>query len=266
MAQKSDELRESADLVQFKLRMREELRAKIESAAEASGRSMNAEIVERLSRSIDFDGGFADHLKPALMLIAHDAWRVEQHTQKKWTEDRITAHAIADLAGDSFRYATPMIDQQAISAAHEKLSHLHDRAQGRLAYLRDTGAAIPLERPPYYEGLGGSIRNALAGLSESALPPAGWERAVAAIEAFGWQLTIDLEEEPSAWTLTRDGVAITDAEKVGVAAVIRSFDDYLDEAKKVSEAVGRAMRGEEAAKKEAKAVLKRMREGVGNGA
>lgn len=37
---------------QFTLRMREDLRAKIEAAAEANGTSMNIEIIERLERSL----------------------------------------------------------------------------------------------------------------------------------------------------------------------------------------------------------------------
>lgn len=43
---------EAMKISQFTLRMREDLRAKIEAAAEANGTSMNIEIIERLERSL----------------------------------------------------------------------------------------------------------------------------------------------------------------------------------------------------------------------
>ena len=43
---------EAMKISQFTLRMREDLRAKIEAAAEANGTSMDIEIIERLERSL----------------------------------------------------------------------------------------------------------------------------------------------------------------------------------------------------------------------
>jgi Arc-like DNA binding domain len=45
--------REKAQVVQFKLRIRESLRARIEVAARKSGISMNSEIERRLEESFD---------------------------------------------------------------------------------------------------------------------------------------------------------------------------------------------------------------------
>ena len=66
--------RKATEFVQFKLRVREALRKKIEREATLSDHSANAEAVERLERSFERDTtADRDHALLALMLGGHHA-------------------------------------------------------------------------------------------------------------------------------------------------------------------------------------------------
>lgn len=252
------------NLVDMKIRLPAPLRERIEAACEATGASMNGEIVARLETSFAAADGLGQtHLRPALMLIAHDAWRVEQHTGKKWTEDRVTAHAIAELAGDSFRYSTPFLNQSEINTASEELKAWKNKMEGRIAYLKDVGAITELKDPPYRAGMGGVLQNALAGIAVSRpKPPEGWEDAVEAIKSFGWEVAVDLTANAYDWPLARDGQEIAREEKIGALAILRSFGDFREESETIVLAAEEAWKPERAAKKEAKALVSKLRAGA----
>ena len=94
--------RKKIDRVQFNVRMREVLRAKIEAAARRRDVSMNAEAVDRLENSFLADqrredimdavyfslGGEENYL--ALRWVGFGLEFVEKETGKRWTEDSAT--------------------------------------------------------------------------------------------------------------------------------------------------------------------------------
>lgn len=59
----TEERKPMANIPPFGLRMQPELKARIEEAAKANNRSLNAEIVARLESTIENDETLADHEK-----------------------------------------------------------------------------------------------------------------------------------------------------------------------------------------------------------
>ena len=104
--------RKKSDTVALKLRMKEPLRAKIERAAKNSGVSMNTEITNRLSASLekdatnyDFFGGEANFKR--MRLLGGIINEVELISKKSWVEDAHTKTKVIDLAGAFLRMFGP---------------------------------------------------------------------------------------------------------------------------------------------------------------
>lgn len=81
--------------VQIKARLKEPLRAALESAADDQGTSMNAEIVRRLEDSFRQDEAETERFggritQTFLKALAISIAFVEQQTKKKWHEDKDT--------------------------------------------------------------------------------------------------------------------------------------------------------------------------------
>ena len=80
------------DRVQTGLRINENLRAKLEAAAQRNGLSFNGEIVQRLERSLQDEahGGvvFGDHETFSLLsLFARFVRATEEVEKRRWTDD-----------------------------------------------------------------------------------------------------------------------------------------------------------------------------------
>jgi hypothetical protein len=93
--------RTATDTVQFKLRMREDLRQRLEDAARARKISLNAAIVERLDASFFFAEtaetmGRSD-LFMVIHLLAAAIKRIENMRNKKWYENPDTLRETGDL-------------------------------------------------------------------------------------------------------------------------------------------------------------------------
>lgn len=248
MPKKSDQLREPTQTVALQVRLKEELRAKLEAAAQAAGRTMNAEIVERLSRTIDYDGLYSDHLRPTLGAIAFDCWRVENRTKMKWTEDRATALAIAELAGDSFRYGTPMANSDAITEALAETKAVGDLIERKSAYLVEVGAITHI-------ATSNAFRHFFEAKMGKAPIPAAWVDAVGLLLAYDYFVVPDLNQPVEDWPLVMDGRPLSKDEKSGAAAVLRSIGDLGERMAKASEMLNKATAEEEAAEIRAKSLL-----------
>lgn len=102
------------DLVQFKLRMDETLRQTIEDAAEASGRSMNAEIVRRLEQSFAVEA-----VRTAVREEVEAAFSARAAA---FAADRATASAIANSIIAQANETIERTRREVQKAAMERLS------------------------------------------------------------------------------------------------------------------------------------------------
>lgn len=273
MTKKNDGPRDDAELVQFKLRIREGLRSQIDKASSASGRSMNAEIAARLQESFDFDGLFTAGLKPALGAVAFDAWRVQNHTGKAWDQDRASALAIAEMAGDAFRYGTPMVNSEKLTEAMKSLKSVTQSIERKTGYLEDIGAIEKIAPKRRTTGLWASIPNALQpsaahsaanGLLEPYIQPQvsptdEWQDTATLLRKFGFQPTVNLDAPPAEWDLSRDSERISQEELVGVRAVFESLGRLNDEYEKRFADFDKADEPEKAAEAEAKRIVQSLR-------
>ena len=95
MPKKSDKPRDPSQIVALQVRIREDLRAQIEAAANVSGTSMNSEIADRLATSLREDEVLGSGPTRSLMArIAGDVSLIEQRTGKGWTSDLATFEAV----------------------------------------------------------------------------------------------------------------------------------------------------------------------------
>lgn len=141
-----EKVRDDADLVQFKLRFRENLRARLERAARENGNSINSEIVHRLARSVMDDALFGrDTTKALLMEIASQIAHAEAATGKCWDEDPATFLVARDLSLDAFTRSKPPVPNAAeLRDARAKLSALRERRERLVADLKRYRALWPL--------------------------------------------------------------------------------------------------------------------------
>lgn len=161
----ASEARPNADLVQFKLRIREELRAKIEKAALATGNSMNGEIASRLERSFEEDRLLGVGPERALFIeIARQMSLVEAITGQAWHCDPATYWAVRQMAEDALKRAAPAPPN---AAAIFKLRAERDDLQSRRDVLR---------RFLVSSNAVSETRNALAYLAAPDIPPPLTER------------------------------------------------------------------------------------------
>ncbi len=90
--------RSRSDTIQLKARMKEPLRAKLEAAAEAKGKSLNAEMVHRLERSfLNDDAGDREfggrELRALFRMMGAAAQIIEERTGRACSADYETAKA-----------------------------------------------------------------------------------------------------------------------------------------------------------------------------
>lgn len=130
--------RESKDLVQFKLRFREELRGQLENAAISSGSSINSEIVDRLTRSVSDDELLGTGPTRRLIIeIATQIAHVEATTGKRWHEDPSTYFAARELADDAWSRSVPKQENsEEILEAQAQLIALREQRKRLIVELR----------------------------------------------------------------------------------------------------------------------------------
>lgn len=99
--------RNPTDIVQLKLRIREDMRQRLEADGRARKVSMNTAIVERLDASFFFDEIKATSGRPDLFmftqLLAALIRRIEKHTGKRWDIDPDTYYEVATACARIFR-------------------------------------------------------------------------------------------------------------------------------------------------------------------
>lgn len=258
------------NMTDMKIRLPADLREQIEAASKDNGSSMNGEIVSRLEQSFLQTADIPqDHLRPIMRNIAFDIWRLENKRGASWLKDRVVAHGAAKIASDYFRNTTRWENQQALTAVVEKSETLRKKLERKLGYLLEVGAIGPKEegRSPY-------SMNALMthphnpegyGLERSAdaieYPPSKFGWLVHLLDQRGLRLLINLGDDISHWTLSRAGEAMPEAEKVGVAAVLSSLEDFVADYAKL----GVELREAEAPEKEAEALGKKLAASLSGG-
>lgn len=255
MPKKRDEPREATEIVQFKLRIPETLRSKVEEAAGKNGVSMNAEIADRLKESLDYDGLFSPHLRPALGALAFEIWRIENKTGKKWTEDRATALASAEMAKDIFRYGTPLANGEAIEASIKLCKEVEASIKRKIGYLFDTGAIESSE--PTQNAFGGLLGRYIETPQQNFGDE--WIDTVWLLKHFNHQPKVDLRSCAEDWNLERSGTALSDAEKVGVKAVFAGLGDMKAEYQSALDAVMEASKEEDLAEAAAQNLIAQAR-------
>lgn len=84
-----------AAITPFGLRMQPDLKARIETAAEESGRSMNAEIIARLEQTFDQGDNTAAPLVQPIAEMVQSAVQEAMREQHMWTQKTILDAVIA---------------------------------------------------------------------------------------------------------------------------------------------------------------------------
>jgi hypothetical protein len=147
VSDKKDERRNAAETVQFKLRIKEGLRAKIEDAASKSGGSMNTEIAARLEESLREDEQFGGtETRQAMVWLANDIAKIERVTGKSWTEDPTTFEAVALTLGASVERRRPRPENY--DEAQEFIGEMNEKFERRtqlITTLIDCGAMIMVQ-------------------------------------------------------------------------------------------------------------------------
>lgn len=101
MSARGSKERDANDLVGLQLRFREELRLRLADAARANARSLNAEIVDRLEKSIEQeDRAFGPQTFALLQSIADELNRIGHVTGKNWFDDAETNRASSLVVRD----------------------------------------------------------------------------------------------------------------------------------------------------------------------
>ncbi|MFN7025645.1 MAG: Arc family DNA-binding protein [Pseudorhizobium sp.] len=101
MSTKGAKEKSAHDLVGLQLRFREELRSRLADAARDNARSLNAEIVDRLDKSLDQeDRAFGPQTYALLQAIADELNRIGQITGKDWFADKETNRASSLIVSD----------------------------------------------------------------------------------------------------------------------------------------------------------------------
>ena len=125
MAKKQDEL------VGISLRIREPLRHRIEQAASRRGVSMNSEITDRLTRSLDDDDRTGSPATAALLrAILVEIETAERDSGKAWYEDLETAACAGRLIDKAVRRHHP--DPKKTDPEYFQASEAHQAAYEKL--------------------------------------------------------------------------------------------------------------------------------------
>lgn len=204
MAKKSSEARDPNQTIALQVRIREDLRARIEAAASASGRSMNAEIADRLDSSFREDEAFTSaETKRAMLVMAKDIAEVERISGKSWTSDLATARAVGRVLADTVRRLEPPVPNydevtEFLRHAEEHLAR-HKTVQHALIQV----GALRLVQP-----------NALLAITSRNGSAAPFPK---------------LEEDESTWhQIDQPGTPLSEAEVESVRALIAEFKELED--------------------------------------
>lgn len=262
MAEISDKSRAGVDLVQFKLRMREELRAKIEIAAQNSGESMNSEIVHRLSASLEEDDrAFGIHTRQLLQRLAIEISRVEGHTGRAWKEDRVTALVVAGAVARVIEQHGPeMLNAGGAVVAFKEVERVLRKQDGLIDSLLDYGALRPLtegERQAFAEL--DEVPNALSRPTQPTEELQLYKTFLSAqitLARKGFAAAVDLDKPSSQWALTdRNGAEVDEHYRVGVHAIFATLNDTGAEARAAWQEWRLAHAEDEIAQSEAKEIV-----------
>ncbi|WP_205693889.1 Arc family DNA-binding protein [Croceicoccus ponticola] len=141
-----NETRTDNELVQLKLRFREDLRVQLEEAARANNTSMNNEIVARLRASIDLDERLAGHSAFDLFVeMASQIKKAEALTGKSWTNDLKTYWVARRLSDDIWKQYEPTPPNfEEITALQVRLNELHQQHSVLEIFLKECGVLGPM--------------------------------------------------------------------------------------------------------------------------
>lgn len=151
MAKKEATKRAGNEQVGLQLRFRENVRSRLQSAAELSGNSMNAEIIERLVRTLEEDQFFGPQRNRAFFVeaatqIAH----AESYTGEKWNEDAATYWAARRLVMSTFDRFTPKPEDSDLRLDLEvEVQNLRKERQRLICELDSRNAIRPARREDY---------------------------------------------------------------------------------------------------------------------
>jgi hypothetical protein len=106
--------RKSTDLANFTLRLREDLRRRLERDAKKGDRSLNAEIVERLERSYEVASKLEEalgggHTAALLQILASEIQLMEKTLGSDWTKDEKTAMAVGQAIARTLSPTMPSL-------------------------------------------------------------------------------------------------------------------------------------------------------------
>jgi len=137
--------RDPNKIIALQVRMKETLRSQIEGHAQASGNSMNAEIIERLSASFEFRERFAGRAALNLFVeMASQIRRAESMTGKPCFEDPETYFAARHLVDDVWNRSRPKpTNFDEITDLQVKLGPLMESRRALENFLEDCGVLGP---------------------------------------------------------------------------------------------------------------------------
>lgn len=258
MAEKSDKARADADIVQFKLRIRESLRAQIEASASASGESMNAEIVKRLEQSFAEDRFMPSHVRGPLMAIAFDLWRIERRRDARWDEDRAIALAMGKVAGESFIFGTPMLNGEEIELRKRQFEESMAAIDRKVGYLVDLGAIVPKQEQDSPAPLDMELT---ATTAQANFNHPKWPAIGGVLSAKNYALAVNLTDAPENWPLMRNDNSVADEERKAAYLALMAIADDAEELFLRYEALRNAEKGEREAKEKAEEIIRDLRQG-----
>ena len=212
MSLKPQKQRSQKDWIGLQVRLREELRQQLYTAAANKGVSMNAELIGLLERALKLGGALDDPGMVRLWQELRDIIQsMESLTGAKWQDDRATFVALKALLNARLQdLAPPLVNQAAIFAIMDKQALFNYKLEALLEILVESGAIVKLadrgevfanERLIYY--------------STSEAKEIG-----VALRDLSYEPLVKLDNDPNSWILVQDDEQSSDQFAYGIKALL----------------------------------------------
>lgn len=225
MTEKDDEPRAAKDVVNLKVRFREETRKRLERAAKANRNSLNTELVERLEQSL----AIGDRLGGASSMslwqdLQRDIDRVENITGTPWATDRKTYFAVREiLVARLSDRRLPYINEHRVLELKEQMQNQRHKIDGLIDVLINYGAIRKRS-----QGIGSGYYQQhfdnLTFADGKALEHLKIERTLL---FYGHTPNIDLQQSPANWDLvSANGNEVDRDFATGVRAILLTLVSF----------------------------------------
>jgi len=259
---------------QIPIRTTEEIREKLQAAADWAGRSLTQEIEQRLERSVIAEDELGGPKRTRFIRsLAARIDQAESATGKSWVVDVATYTAAVNLMEKEIEGQRPdYINAAAITAAFHDVKQSRKPIDASIGYLKAVGAVVDRQVDRKWDArgrlIGRGILPDLDGIPRGVISPpnplsfytmsSDQRAATLALVERGFVPTIDIAGEPETWDLEISGRPLSNAEKQGIREMLLTLPELTEKERECSTRLAAAFAEDNAAVKRGEALASRL--------